>query len=396
MGTTHTHASYCFLIATQTNTDAQFILLQLGDDNDCIFAVSLDGLISMCKQEEIKLCNTTLADIQSGKLPQDIAEYSELQLSARPLILEHPCNLWVILDLLIQENAKFKIPGLPNRVFTFSDISFSMKTDEVSISYYDKDKKVTYVLWSTPKLDAISDCGSILVSCSSQLKQKILGKSKAAHAVADTTSYFSASTDDNFFMINLSHLTCTWDTRYCLKRFHRAELSSLLSMYEHYRAITAGIDLAEAFKSTTALAMNSLFSHINGKSLSSSSTVSFVVALNFPDILKMGVLLQSNREEVTKICNSDNSLFKLKSYILSNMQGVIDNSYLNTICGSFISALQNQNDSQSLESIQATTTGLACRIFQYKMAYVNPVISVPSKVPFKDGTLLIYKGGTLC
>lgn len=383
---------YCFLLATQTNKSLPYVILKLGTDADTICAVSRDELISMCLDGSIKLCNATIAEVKSGLFKAPLEEYSELQLDEYNMQLEHPYILWDILEKLILEDAKFKLSG-NDRIFSFSDLSFSMKTDEVSISFYNNDVKETKALWSTPKIDAPSSCGAIMISCSEQLKEKIIGQSKTAAATANATAYFSTGTMENFFMLNLSHLTCMWDTRYCLKRFHVAELSGLLSLYEEYKAMAAGYDLAVAFQSE-ASAPSDLFSHVNGKSKTSSSSIAFVIALCLPDILSIANALCSNRDTVTKICHSG-SLHQLKSFILTQISGTMDNRYLDILCQTFIQIMQGKS-LMSIQNIQTIVTDLACRIFQYKMAYMNPIISVPANVPFTEGRLLIYKGGTTC
>lgn len=378
----------CCLIGMQANQTAPYIILQYGEDADIIKAVSSQEL------EELSSRNAMLVQVSPNiKLP--LEEYADLHLSTLQVTLAHPFILWDILSALICESAEFKVPNIPNRVFKFADISFSMKTDEVSISYFENGTKQVYVLWSTPSLNMPTSDGSILVKCSDRLKQKILGSSQSAEEIAGATRYFSSGSEEKFFSVNLSHMTCAWDTSYCLKRFHTAELSALVSYYEINKAIATGYDLANMLLSDKNVMPEQVFSHTAGKSRLSTSGISFRLAAFFPNAIKIAEMFSNRREDVVSIINSHlaDKAQALMSFILSSIPDTINTYYLKVICNTVVESYLANCRNIDISLLQRDITDAACRIFQYKMAYTNPVLRIPDTIPFQDGRLLIYKGG---
>lgn len=385
----------CFLIATQANPKAPYVLLKSMEDADYICSISKELLMESMRNGALNLVNVTLAELESGVIKAPLEDYSEIYIDEEPLKLEHPYILWDLLDLLIKEGAKFRLPHISDRIFSFKDISFSMKTDEVSISYYEAGEKHTYILWSTPSLSAPSDCGAIYVKCSDSLKSKILGDSQAAKAVATATSYFSQDISEDFFLWNMSHMTCLWDTKYCLQRFHAAELAGLLTQLELHKATIAGYDIANTFLHNFEVRPEYLFSHVTGKSSNSSAMVSFVISNHFPDALQIASFIQSLGIQVWKLLegrSKEESSHLLQTKILAEVPQVVDNCYLKPLCDSFVSKVSRDADMQ--EEVQQNLARLACRVFQYKMAYLNPVIRVPNSIVFTDGRLTICRGGS--
>lgn len=385
----------CFLIATQANPRAPYVLMKTMEDADYICSISKESLAEAIQNETLNLVNASLAELKSGVIKVPLEDYSEIYIDEEPLKLEHPYILWDLLDLLIQEDAKFRLPNMPDRTFSFKDISFSMKTDEVSISYYEAGEKHTYILWSTPSLSAPSNCGAIYVQCSDTLKCKLLGNSQAAKAVATATSFFSQDISEDFFLWNMSHMTCLWDTKYCLQRFHAAELAGLLTQLELHKATIAGYDIANTFLHNFEVRPEYLFSHVTGKGVGTSTMISFTITNHFPDALQIASYIQSHGTKVLSILekhSKEESSQCLREQIYEAVPHVVNNCYLEYLCNSFVSKVSGDTDVQ--DNVQQNLARLACRVFQYKMAYLNPVIRVPKSIDFPEGRLSICKGGS--
>lgn len=369
----------CFLIGKQEAKEAPYLIFcsdRSIAQKHYLANFSEQSLKQLLKDDTMHVHNIVYKD---GCFWSD-QNYESLAVQAPPTVLPvtHAPILWDYLYALILDDAVFTLPD-SSKTFSFSDIAFSMKSDLVTVSSFEKNKYNTYVIYDTPSIYNPELQSLLKVRCSDKLYYEMFS---TYQSLEHTGKYIT-------FLIDLRSIPCIWSTKYCVLRFYPEELSYLMSAYNLLKSKATGLDIGYWLQGYT----DQLYTFIKNKNkeLSVESKVSFHTSMSMVNTNVLAEILQKHKDYLAAICKTGNIL-KLKLFIADLVPGVQLNAYFNKLCEGILDAYSLAYNKYTLKDYQALITTYACRIFKYKMACNCQLLELPQTIDFLDGKLNIRGG----